>query len=247
MDINNISWGKIELNDTVFSLNLSQDKQLDITRDRNEVIIKVRNGKDETVNRFITGSENHIFIEPGLPELPVILKPEQYISVLPSKKLEVYVEVPLFIKILYGNKSNRDVIFEYNPQLLSRSYFGPTENGEFAYFIESPLKCCISEYENTGSNIYCPLTISNKSSQNLEFEKMILRVPYLSIYQHQQILIASPVVITFRGQEQISQIVYKKSPPVSGENLQLISAPRKKEDKNLIRRSFYFIRNLYTG
>lgn len=247
MKIEDISWGKIKLSDNSFDVELSQNRKISILRNRNEVLVSVKTGPDEAVNRFITGADNNLFIEPGLPDLPIILKPSQYISILPSKKLEAYVEVPIFFRIMFGTQNNKNLIYEYNPQLLSKSYFGSSESGEFAYFIESPLYCCIDEHDNPGSNIYCPLTISNRSSQNLEFEKMVLRVPYLSVYEHKNTLIASPVSITFRGQEQISQVTYKKTPPVSDGTPKLITAPRDTEDKNLIRRSFYFIKNLYTG
>ena len=161
--------------------------------------------------------------------------------------MEVFVEVPMVIKILFGNQNRKNLLYECCSCRLSRSFFGNGENGEFAYFIESPLLRSISEYNNQDSSVYCPLTISNKSSQNLEFEKMILRVPYLSIYEHENGLIAGPVSIVFKGQEQLSQITYKKALPVSAGSVRLVSPPRQEEDKNLLRRSFYFIKNLYTG
>ena len=243
----NISWGKIDLVNNKYSLPLSDGLSIELTKTPNEVVLKKTTAAGTETSRYITGNEHSLYIEPGLPELPIIIKPANSISVLPSKKLDVFIEIPYILKILYGTQNKKNLLCEIVIEQLSKSFFGNPENGEFSYFIESPLNCCIQEYSKPGSSVYCPLTITNKSQQNLEFEKMILRAPYLSIFKSEDLLIANHVNIIFTGQDQISQIKYKKTPQGFGSDAKLISEPRTEEDKNLLRKSFYFIKNLYAG
>ena len=247
MPDNNILWGKIELTDSEYSLKLSDSQIITLSKKDNEVIIKTTADDEPRTTRYITGNEHSLFIEPGLPDLPIIIKPANSISVLPSRKLDVFIEIPYTIRILYGSDHKKNLLCEITVEQLSKSFFGNPENGEFAYFIESELFCCISEYTKVANSVYCPLTIVNKSQQNLEFEKMILRAPYLLIFQGKNKLIANPVNIIFRGQEQISQISYKKIPQIPGEEARLLTPARTEEDKSLLRKSFYFIKNLYEG
>ncbi len=247
MDENIIPWGKIETGDAVLQLKLPRNQSLEIRKIKNELLIIRNTDVQPCKNRFITGDGQNIYIEPGLPPLPIILKPVQKISILPSKKLEVFIEVPFVIRLFYGSKQNKNFLCEVELDPLSRSFFGNSENGEFAYYMETSMHSSISDYTEKNYSVYCPVTISNKSSQSLEFEKMILRAPYLSVYKDGDTLIASPVIITFSGQEQISQITYKKTPPLSGNETVLLSPPRSEKDKNILKRSFYFIKNLYTG
>jgi len=240
---NTIPWGKINFNDSNYSLTFSERISLNLKKIDNETIITFSVDDTITVNRFVTGNDHDLFIEPGLPDLPIIIKPMNTISVLPLNQMTVFIEVPGVIKILYGSQKKRNVLLEFSFHKLAKCFFGTTEEGEFTYSIGSPFNHRISDYEINNTNIYCPLVISNKSSENLEFEKMILRVPYLSIYQRQADLIANPVTITFKGHEQISQIAYKKSQAISTEGeYKLISEPRTEEDKNLLKRSFSFIK-----
>lgn len=245
MNGNKNLWQKIEFKDSLFEFFLEDDLSVRIEKIQNEIVVYTNEHKKETVNRFITGEEKQFFIEPGLPDLPIIVKPVQNISIIPLQKLKVFVEVPFSVRLLFGSEKRQKLLKEFVTHNLSKSFFGDSETGEFAYFLKSQLMRNIDDYTNTGKSIYCPLTIENYSSQNLEFEKMILRVPYLSIFKSQDHLISNPVVITFKGEDQISQISYKRIPSKNNENLRLITKPRMAEDKNILKKSFYLIKHLY--
>jgi len=242
-----IPWGKLEMPDQHRSIELPLGLSLNIERKGNEILITRFSEGEPVLYRFITGTESSLYLEPGLPDLPMTLKPQMSLSILPGKKLEAIVEVPLVVKILTGSSSKKVQLLEFPLNSLSRSFFGNPDSGEISYFLESPLYKSTEEYEKRDSSVYCQVTISNRSVQNLEFERMILRVPYLSLYYGKKHLYGSPVVVTFRGQEQISQIVHKKSAPSCEPELQFASPPRLSEDNGLFKRSFFFIKTLYTG
>lgn len=240
-------WGKIDFDKSGKILTLAENRSIIIRKEKGEVLVTNRTENEDSINKYITGDKHKLFLEPSLPDLPIILNPQHNISIIPGEKLNAYVEIPFTVKILYGSSHKKNTLCEMFQKPLSKSFFGNSETGEFAYLMDSPLHQNISDYQNISSSIYCPLSIANNSSHILGFEKMIFRVPYLSIYQEQDLFIASRVNITFSGHEQVSQIVYKKTPPSVKEDVKLLAHPRMAEDKNLLKKSFYFIKNLYTG
>ncbi|QEN07967.1 DUF432 domain-containing protein [Oceanispirochaeta crateris] len=246
MNIKSFPWGKLDLQKSGIHIDLPSGQYIDIQRNRNEVYINRYISSELISNRYVTGDDHSLFMEPGLPDLPMILKPMENLSILPGKKIDAFVEVPLVVKLLFGSQESKKLLCESVIRPLSKSFFGSLDNGEIAYFLESPLFRDLSEYKQQNSSIYCPLSIMNKSSQNLDFERMILRVPYLSLYYSGSLILASPVNITFKGLDQMSQVVYKKTLP-SGDNIQLASPPRLAEDKSILKKSFYYFKTLYTG
>ncbi|MDA3956184.1 DUF432 domain-containing protein [Oceanispirochaeta sp.] len=241
-----IPWGKLTLQNSRKHIKLPYNQSFDIERNGNEIYVKRMISGVSSSNRFITGDDLSLYLEPGLPDLPMILKPVESLSILPGKKIDVYVEVPLVVRLLFGSQNNKSLLCESALCPLSKSFLGNMDNGEIAYFLESSLFRGIREYKKRDSSVYCLLSIRNKSSQNLVFERMILRVPYLSLYYSDDTILASPVNITFKGMDQLSQVVYRKSLP-EGEHIKPASPPRLIEDNSIIKKSFYYFKTLYTG
>ena len=242
-----IPWGKLVFPEDESRITLPFSRELCIRRIRNETHIKLEKERAREFFRFITGPEASLFLEPGLPDLPMVIKPSVSLAILPGKKLETLVEVPLIIKVMAGTEKKKDQLIEFPVRELSRSFFGNPDSGEIAYFLESPLLNRVEEYDQIDSSVYCPMTISNRSDQNLDFDRMIFRVPYLSLYYGEKNLYSNPAVITFRGQDQISQVTFRKNAPQLEPDMKLASAPRISEEKGLLKRSFYFIKTLYNG
>ncbi len=242
---NTIPWGMQDLNNQELILSLPSDEKLIIRRVENEISLTHNSPAESKVSRFFTGKSNHLFLQPGLPDLPMTLKPADRVSILPGNRMEASIEVPLILSVLYGTQSQKELLTEIPLDYLSRSFFGTPDNGEISYFLESPMYRDPRQYEKQDRSVYCPITIINKSLQKLEFERMILRVPYLSLFFTGDILTSSPVEITFKGQDQISQIAYKKTG--GGKKQDPAAPPRQPADKNLLKRSFFFFKTLYTG
>ncbi len=241
-----IPWGKLVFQDET-RITLPFSRELFIRRMGNETHLHLEKEGEDEVFRFITGQDASLYLEPGLPDLPMVIKPSISLAILPGKKLETLVEVPVIVKVMAGTEKKKDQLIEFPVKDLSRSFFGNPDSGEIAYFLESPLLNRVDEYEQIDSSVYCPMTISNRSDQNLDFDRMIFRVPYLSLYYGEKTLYSTPAVITFRGQDQISQVSFKKNPPQYEPDMKLASSPRISEEKGLLKRSFYFIKTLYNG
>ena len=241
-----IPWGQLDISE-IKAIDLPFDQKVCLQKIEDEVIITKTQDSGDTTYRFIAGKNNHVFLQPSLPDLPITIKPKQVTSILPGCRMEAYIEVPLLLSVYYGTNSKKELLLEFPLEPLSRSFFGSPDNGEISYFLESLLLCDYEAYGKKDSSIYCPLIISNKSMQKLDVERMILRVPLLSIFSSKDYLLSSPVSIAFRGQDMVSQISYLKYSSEKKQQMVSAAPPRQKEDKSLIKKSFYFLKTLYTG
>lgn len=237
-----IQWGQQDNSNLPITLEMRSGRKIFIEKKSREIRII----ESSDVHRYICGSGDSIFLEPGLPELPVVIKPDSVLSILPDKTLHAFIQVPLVIQICGGSSKKKYPLFEICSSDLSRSWFGDPDNGEIAYFLESSFITENEKCRTDGSVICCPVSVTNRSNQLLTLERMILRVQFLSIYQGKERLYANKTRINFRGQEQISQITYSKSAPDLEPALTQITPPRLIED-GVLKKSFYFIRTLYNG
>ena len=116
------------------------------------------------------------------------------------------------IAVTFGPPGKRTTLWEYPFTPLSQSFFGNPDSGELCYSIVSSLSSKSINSESKHNMALCPLTIMNKSNQILNFERMILRGPFLTIYFGADNIFTSPVIISFKGADQTSQVVIKKKP-----------------------------------
>ncbi len=242
-----IPWGEIQFTDTLFSFELAEGHTLEVVKNSREILIRISVNGNEEAHRFVIGSDTPVYMEPGLPDLPILIKPVDTITILPAMKFNAFLEIPFSIKFLFGPEQKKTLLFEYRPSDISRCYVDGPEKGEFAYHMESRVFPRISDYERPHISVYCPLVVINKSSASLAFDRLVFRTANLSIFHSPTVLIASPVHITFKGQDQVSQVVYRKSPADPENELKLVSLSKKAEPQSILKRSFYYIKNLYSG
>jgi len=248
MDQQNVPWGNIETAAEEIRIGLAGGQTVSINRDSKALtIVLINPDQSEDSSRFITGHEKNITLEPALPELPLIITPMEKLGILPNQKLDVFVEIPLLLSIFSGTQGNRLNLWETPFTPLSKSFFGSPDNGEIAYSLVTPLYSSVSLYTAPATSAYCPLSIFNRSAQVLDFQRMILRVPYLTLYQGADRIFASPVFVSFRGADQISQVKIRKKPLESDPPLKEMVPPRSIEEKSVLKKSFFFIKNLYNG
>lgn len=245
--IQNLRWGPVDNSALPLAINLPSGKQVLIEKKDREITITIGDGSgSDDVHRFVCGPADTVFLEPMLPDHPVVIKPDTALSILPDKTLHAFIQVPLVMLISGGSAKRKHPMMEVSYSDLSRSWFGDPDSGEIAYFLESSFITESEKCRTDGSVICCPVSVSNRSNQLLTLERMILRVPLLSIYRGKERLYANKTKINFRGQDQISQISYGKSAPDLEPLLQPLSPPRSVEE-GVLRKSFYFIRTLYNG
>jgi hypothetical protein len=241
-------WGEILSDTDSFKQDIDSISFFNVFKKDNELILSNNLLKGEVISsRFIIPQSDHIFIVPGLPELPVVIKPVNGLSILPGQVFHTFIEVPLVFQLHCGTLKSKLLLQEISSQELSRSWFGDPDNGEIAYYLESAMATSVDSLSKDYFCIHCPVTINNKTNQILSLERMILRVPYLTIYKSHERLYTNRTKIIYRGQDQISQINILKTPPDVHEQLTVASLPRMAMDSGVLHKSFYFIKTLYNG
>lgn len=244
----NIPWGEIPPERKKTFIPLTPDSSITILRKRGILSIEKNSEKSEPeLKRFMVGIETMVYLEPALPELPIVIKPSGELSIIPGNKLEVELEVPLMMSVTFGNPGKRVTLWEYPFTPLSQSFFGNPDSGELCYSIVSSLSDDFLDSDSKYDIALCPLTITNKSDQILKFERMILRVPFLTVYFGVDHIFTSPVSISFKGSEQTSQVIIKKKPLNEIPPMRIASNPRKKEERSVLKKSFFFLKTLYNG
>lgn len=244
--MNTIPWGEISPDGPKIHIKLMKGKMISIQRTGDILFLDITTAKNEHESkRFIVGQDKTVYLEPALPELPMVIKPIDELSIVPGKKLEVFIEIPLLISIRFGIPGKGITLWETPVTELSQSFFGNPDSGELAYSIVSTLSKTVEQSELININAFCPIVITNKSEQMLNFERMILRVPFLTLYYGADYIYTSPVTISFKGSEQTSQVTIKKKPPEETPPMRIASFPRKKEEKSVLKKSFFFLKTLY--
>lgn len=190
-----------------------------------------------------TGMTGHLL--PATPDLPVVLKPTSPIAVLPGTSAHYRVVLPLWIKIVFLSQSMRGTTNEpyadIPTRLVKRTWFGTGETGEIAYgWSFSPA----AHYPLRRDEFCVPLTIKNGSQSTLWFERFLLRVIHLDLYETETGLQTNPVNVVFKGAEQFSQVTYGDGRIHKQRVEQRIGIRRQSSSSDIIRKSFLWLRDL---
>jgi hypothetical protein len=245
-----IPWGSVypEKKKTgTLSIKLPESQNLSLNRTDDLVDIIFTSGAEENSQRFVLEKNTQLFLEPALPEIPVVVRPKSALSLIPGASYSCVIPIPVQIQVLAGSKKKKDLLREYKLLQVTKSWFGDSETGETVYTIKSDFLKKPEDYDSPFPQIYCPVTIKNQSDQVLNMERMMLRVSYLNIYSSKTKLYSSKTHIAFRGSDQLSQINIQKSPPHVGEELDLYKAARKSEEPSIVSKTFWFIKSIYNG
>lgn len=238
-----IKWSKVENNQTII---LNNNDKVEIIQNGKLTIVNILKDDIETyTHKFITSEADSIYIQPSLPELPIIIRSNSNLSILPKAKLKAYIEVPILLGIYSGSKNKKDLLLEVPTKKLSKGFLGDPETGEFSYSLESPLYLNYTDYNLNNRSVYCKISISNKTLTTMNFERMILRVPNFNIYEGNGQFFSNQESVSYIGRDVNNQMVINKLPPNIGFNLKQIVNSRHPIDSNLLKRSFYFIKNIY--
>jgi len=188
---------------------------------------------------------HEIQILPRTPDLPVVLRSDEPIALAVNARLTVEVFLPLWVEILHlrtsGRREESGVLFDLPTKALKRSWFGTPESGEVAYswrFIP------LSRQLYQRHTVAVPVTIVNRSSSVLKFERFLLRAIHLGVYQERKRLVTNGVTVAFKGSEQLSQISFESHETMLQRGNVMRSAPREHTNSDIIRKSFAWLRDL---
>ena len=186
-------------------------------------------------------------VSPVFPDLPIVVFSEYPLKVLPGTSIDIYTRIPIWIRICLGKTDY--VLLELPTVKLSRTWFGTPVEGELCYWSTTKARRSLLNVEKKPYLVNCPIKIINKATEDLNFEKFCYRVELLKIHDCENELWADETLISYQGEELLSDITMTGRLPKGMAEGTVVSGPRSKTSKNLAIRTFHklFDENLILG
>lgn len=195
-------------------------------------------------NNFFLEGGNKIELLPALPDRAMVIKPASNIKLLPDESLELFVNLPVWIQIYAYKKQERKFLHEFPSKIMSSTWFGENDAGELAYSMDNRMSLIESDLEDSDARITCKIVVMNESDEIMDFQRLNLRVEHLAIYRKNNKLFATPVEFQYKGTGELSRVSY--STEIGKDKAYtLVNKERVRPDKNILKRSFSFIKSVY--
>ena len=193
-------------------------------------------------------SENSGIIQllPVLQDRAVVVGSEIPVRILPKNRALFFVSIPVWIRILIGEKKNRITLTEIPTINLSNTWFGDPMTGELGYSLTTSARRSIEDSIPSLYRAVCPVWIINSSQAALDFQKLSIHVEHLRVYGGKLRIWTNEVRITFTGEDQLSRIDFSDKKPALEEGCTMISDERTPVDKSLLKKSVSILRYFTT-
>lgn len=245
-------WGPLQLGeDEEIQYFAAGDLRLWLKRDGDEIWISHEHKKYEIEKKASIKSppadvewsrwapkeiNDSVTLLPAFPDLPLVINSEFPLRVSPGSSIQIFTRLPIWLRISMGKK---DMLLTELPTVkLSRTWFGTPMEGELCYWAATKARRSLSNVERKPYLVSCPIQITNKTNEDLDFEKFCFRVERLKIFSYKDELWADETRIVYQGEEQHSDISMSGRLPKGMEKAELISPPRKPIQRSLATRTF---------
>lgn len=179
----------------------------------------------------LTLPADNLEITPVFPDLPIVVHSEYPLKLAQNAKIQIFTRVPVWLRI--RSPQNDFILKEIPTVWLSKTWFGSSLEGELCYWLSTKARRSLEEVELKNYVVNCPIWITNKSLEELNFEKFCFRVERLSIYARQDDLWADETNIVYHGEEQNSDITMTGRLPED-----ITKSTKVAEPRNPLKRSF---------
>lgn len=195
--------------------------------------------------RYLIGGDYHLEVFPALPDRSLVLKPSVRRKILPGHKARLLFFIPIWVQLYGVRKDAFHLVSEYPTAMLSSTWFGDMQGGELSYALETGLLQEVKDIRHPSPfHAACILNIQNSSNLLLDFFRMAVHAEYLSLFGDGANLYTNEVNVTFTGIDQVSQVKYTTRGPRGIAALKKIVEARQTSSKNILKRSFSFIKQL---
>jgi len=182
------------------------------------------------------GTSVTLDIKPAMPNLALIVSPENPFFLRPGATASFYVRVPLWLQL--RTSKNETTLTDQPFVTLSKTWFGTPMEGELCYWKSSTALREITGEHYLAHAAICPLQLENRSSIDLHVEKICFRVYYLSLFYDGTQLWSDRMNIEYSGKESVSELTVKGQPPAEAKQAKLINGPREKLKRRIAAISF---------
>lgn len=200
---------------------------------------------DMDVVHFHTGKSHDLFVVPALPVKSVVFRNNKNLKVTAGESTNLFLRIPLNMQFYFQEVKDENRMLDLPLKRLSDTWFGEIDSGEPAFSIGSNYDKSFAEVNVKDWEAILSVEIVNNTSSSLDLQRLILHVEEFNIYLKNKQLLTNYATIDFKGQEQAGSVNLGIRKEIHGEKPVQIAKPRSTDSRNLLRRSFFFIKNIY--
>jgi hypothetical protein len=187
-------------------------------------------------SRWVCGSCEQVLLMPVTPHRPVVVRPEVPLKIPPGREALFFFGLPLWVRITVGD-TKKVQLCEEPSVTVSNIWFGDPMSGDLCYSLRTRARRWLSDDQIEQHRAVCPVTICNAAPVQVDIERFCVHVAHLSIYPGISRLWTGGVQITFKGEDEISQVEYSENPPTYEEVDKVLSKPRLPVKKSIFKKS----------
>jgi hypothetical protein len=195
-------------------------------------------------SHLIADVHQTVLIMPAMPDRPVVIKPEKSFTLLPGISLDILIRIPVWVQIYASRVKEHQLMIDFPSRQISSTWFGDPDNGEIAYSLSDPAYFLSSDLVADDDHAICPVKIKNESDTILNFQRLSVPANQLNIYSDKGKLFTNEVRVRFKGEEQQTDLQIMNGSPEIAQGYPLLSHSRLKPNKNILRKSFYFLKSI---
>lgn len=192
-----------------------------------------------------TGKSNVLYVLPALPVKSVVFRNNKNLKISAGESTSLYLKVPVNLQFYFQEVKEDNKLVDIPLKRLSDTWFGEIDSGEPAFSIGSNYDKALADVNMHQWEAMVAVDIVNNTSSSLDLQRLILHVDEFSLYIRNNRIIASHATIDFKGQEQDGGVNLSVRKEIHGDKAVLIAKPRNSDSRNILRRSFFFIKNIY--
>ena len=197
-----------------------------------------------TWNRWVAGEEAaRVRLVPCMPDRAVVIRPRYPLNVPRGKEVLFFVSLPVWARVLVGEQQST-TLCELPTVVLSNTWFGDPTSGELCYSLKTKVLRQLDMVENRAHMAVCPVLIRNQAFADLDFQRICIRVEYLSLYRGETRLWTNQVEVQFHGEDLNSTIITGRGAPDFERTAERICVAREPTERSLLKKSFFFLKAL---
>jgi hypothetical protein len=185
-----------------------------------------------------------IELTPVFADRPLVVQPEDAFWLLAGAEARIYVRVPLWVRILAVGTVHTTLVTIPTVES-SDTWWGSVEEGELCYWLQTHARRKVTEDLFAHHLAICPLQLVNRSTDDLNVDKIAIRVEYLSLYAHAgRSIWADETSVRYSGESEGSRIDVSGSAPAEAPGAELLAPPRTQMARGFRARTFARLRSI---
>ncbi|HSG07398.1 MAG TPA: hypothetical protein VLA36_03505 [Longimicrobiales bacterium] len=187
----------------------------------------------------------HLRITPVLPDRALVVKPEHPFTLLRRASARIYMRIPAWIRVEAVDQQSRSasILSEIPTVQLSDTWWGDFIDGELSYWLSTSGRRRLTPDLFQSHLVMSAVQLDNLSADDLQVEKLSLRVEHLSVYEKDGWLWAEEVRVGYHGEDEGSEIHMDDAPPREADGAREIS-PARAQKRSFRTRTFARLRAL---